>query len=255
MKNFIRIAVVFLTLGMLSACGGGNDDDVTFMYGTTIGPADSTDPLVLLNANTGAYIRTVGPTGYYVSGLAYDKTTGKLFATTSATDPNFPAGLIEINTVTGAGAEIGETGLAAAATLTVDSAGQLYTWSPGNRGLATINKVSGVATLVGSSGLESTWALGLDFNALGDLVLVNGDGQIYEIDPGTSAASLIGNIDVMAHHGKFHPITGLYWGIDATLEEDIPDRRLLVVDIPESTIVDTLSPRVDYLHTIAFVPR
>lgn len=260
MKNVIWIALVCLALGMLSACGDGNDNDVTFvqqttLYGTTLGPSESSDPLVLLNPNTGAYIRTVGPTGYFVSGLVYDKTTGKLFATTSAIDPVFPAGLIEINTVTGEGTEIGLTGLTAAATLTVDSAGQLYTWSPQERGLATIDKLTGVAMLVGNSGLDNTQALGLDFNALGNLVLVNGDGQIYEIDTITSASSQIGGITEIAHHGKFHPTTGLYWGIDATLEGDIPDRNLLVVDISASTILETHSPGVDYLHTIAFVSR
>ncbi|MRR06366.1 MAG: DUF4394 domain-containing protein [Deltaproteobacteria bacterium] len=266
MKNFIRIAVVFLVLGMLSACGDGNGDNgdyVTIMYGTTIGSADSTDPLVLLNANTGAYIRTVGPTGYYVNGLAYDKTTGKLFATTSATDFDIPPRLIEINTATGEGTPIGEgfgllEGGESIVCLTVNASGQLYGWrEPEADSLVTINKVTGEAAQVGSAELV-TQALGLDFNAQGDLILVNGDGQIYEIDPTTGAASLpIGDIGVMAHHGKFHPTTGLYWGIDTNSKGNIdnPDRKILEVDIPASIIEYTLSPRVDYLHTIAFVPR
>lgn len=260
MKNVIRIALVLLTFGMLTACG--DDDNTVFVkqvtvYGTTVGTDDlGTSDLVILNSSTGALVRIVGDVGFYVNGLAYDKTTGKLFATTSANDPVFPAGLIEINPVTGAGTPIGlGTGLAAAATLTIDSAGQLYTWSePSDDDLAVINKVTGVATVVGDSGL-STATLGLDFDAFGTLFLVNDGGETYAINPLTGGSVFVGDLGVTAHHGKFHPITGDFIGIDiATSDPLVPERSLVVADLSTFTVLDVV-PTVDYLHSIAFVTK
>ncbi len=264
MKNLIRILLVLLSIGMLSACGGDDDEPVVVrqltIYGTTVGFTDpdtlveTTSDLVLLDPDTGDFLSTIGDVGYYVSGLAYDKTTGKLFATTSANDPFFPAGLIEINPITGAGTPIGVgTGLTAAATLTVDSAGRLYTWSePTDDDLAIIDKVTGVATVIADSGL-TTDTLGLDFDAGGRLFLVNFDGEVFAINPITGAATSIGTIGVTAHHGKFHPITGDYVGIDVA-DPTFALRNLIVADVTTLpfSVLDTV-PTVDFLHTIAFV--
>lgn len=256
MKNVIRMALVVLAFGLLSACG---DDDppvkqVT-VYGATVGStATGTSSLVVLNRDTGALASTVGDTGFYVVGLAYDYTTGKLFATTSTNDPVFPAGLIEINMTTGAGTPIGTgTGLTAPATLAINSAGQLYTWSePSDDDLAVIDKVTGIATIVGDSAL-STGTLGLDFDANGILYLVDGGGATYTIDPLTGAATSVGDLGVTAHHGKFHPVTGDFVGIDVAGSDPLaPARNLIVADLSTFTVLDTV-PTADLLHTIAFV--
>jgi len=260
MKNLIRILLVLLSIGMLSACGGGDDPVVVrqlTIYGTTVGFTDpdtleaTTSDLVLLDPDTGDFLSTIGDIGFIVSGLAYDKTTGKLFATTSANDPDFPAGLIEINLVTGAGTPIGAgTGLPAAATLTVDSAGRLYTWSePTDDDLAIIDKVTGVATVVADSALI-TQTFGLDFDDRGILYLVNFDGEVFTINPITGAATSIGTIGITAHHGKFHPVTGDYVGIDVA-DPTVAARNLIVAEFSTFT-VDTV-PTADFLHTIAFV--
>lgn len=260
MRRLVRWALLLVTAGILAACG--DDDNQTLirqrvLFGTTLGstllgPSD----LVVLNPNTGAYIRTVGSTGYNVNGLAYDQTTGKLYATTTASDPVFPSGLIEINTTTGAGTPIGTGhGLAATAvSLTVDSTGQLYAWQePGVDSLVTIDKVTGLGALVGDSGL-STSELGLAFDGNDILWLVDSGGDAYTINTLTGAPTLIGTLPVArAHHGTFHPATGLYWGIDETDDSaaGAPTRNLYVIDMGTGTLVDTL-PTVDYLHTIAF---
>jgi hypothetical protein len=262
MKNLIRILLVLLSFGMLSACGGDDEPVVRHLtiYGTTVGFTDpvtlveTTSDLVLLDPDTGAFFSTIGDVGFYVTGLAYDQATGKLFATTSANDPVFPAGLIEINPVTGAGTPIGTgTGLAASATLAVNSAGQLYTWSePDDDDLAIINKVTGFAAVVGDSGL-ATGTLGLDFDAKGTLYLVNFDGEVFTINPTTGAATSVGTIGVTAHHGKFHPVTGDYVGIDIA-DPAVAARNLIVADLTTFTVVDTV-PTADLLHTIEFVYR
>ena len=256
MKRLISWALLVVALGMFAACG--DDDNQTLvrqrvLFGTTVGTALlGPSNLVMLNPTTGAFIRTVGSTGYIVNGLAYDQTTGKLFATTGINDPVFPAGLIEINTTTGAGTPIG-TGHGLTDTvvsLTVDSAGKLYGWlEPNVDGLVTIDKVTGFGTLVGVPGL-STEKLGLDFDAGGTLWLVDGGGPTYTIDPLTSAATPFGDILVDAHHGKFHPTTGLYWGIDLA-DGTIATRNINIVDISTSTVLETV-PTLDYLHTISF---
>lgn len=261
MKNVIRIALVLFALGILSACGGDDPPakQVT-IFGATVGFTDpvtlveTTSNLVLLNRDTGALASTIGDTGFYVTGLAYDYTTGKLFGTTSANDPVFPAGLIEINTTTGAGTPIGTgTGLIAPATLAINSAGQMFTWSePGDDDLAVIDKVTGIATIVGDSGLN-TATLGLDFDASGTLFLVDGGGDVFTIDPLTGAATSVGTIGVTAHHGKFHPVSGDYVGIDVA-DSTVAARNLIVADISTSTlaVLDTV-PTADFLHTIAIV--
>lgn len=256
MKRLICWALLVVALGMLAACG--DDDNQTLvrqrvLYGTTVG-TDLLGPsnLVMLNPTTGAFIRTVGSTGFNVNGLAFDQTTGKLFATTGANDPVFPSGLIEINTATGAGTPIG-TGhglLETVVSLTVDSAGQLYGWQePSVDGLATIDKVTGVGTLVGDPGLN-TATLGLDFDASGTLWLVNGGGPTFTIDPLTGVSTPFGDILVNAHHGKFHPTTGLFWGLDLA-DGTVATRNINIVDLSTSTVLDTV-PTLDYLHAISF---
>jgi len=257
MRKLIRWTLLVVALGMLAACGDDNDQTLIrqrVLFGTTLG-TDTLGPsnLVMLNPNTGAFIRTVGSVGYYVNGLEYDQTTGKLYGTTSTNDPLFPEGLIEINVLTGAGTPIG-TGLGLiAASLTSDSTGQLYGWwEPSEDSLVTIDKVTGVATLVGTSGLD-TATFGLDFDAGDTLWLVNDDGSTYTIDTVTGAATAFGDIGVTAHHGKFHPTTGLYWGIDLA-GEAVATRNFIIADLITSTVIDAV-PTADYLHAISFGSR
>jgi len=257
MKNVLRIALVLLTFGMLTACGD-DDDNLTAvrqltLYGTTLGttilgPSD----LVLLNPTTGAYIRTIGSVGYNVNGLEYDRTTGKLYGTTGQSDPDFPNGLIEINQTTGLGTPIGIGAGMLVNNPTVNSLGQMFAWSEDFDDLVTINKVTGVATVVGDSGLSS-FEHGLAFDNDDILVFVNGDGLTYTINTVTGAATPIGDIGQRAHHGDFSPVTDLYLGIDETDDSaaGAPERNLLAVDVADSLILDSL-PTADYLHTVSF---
>src|SRR6516225_3950178 len=47
------------------------------------GPCTQNSTLVLLDPTTGALIRTIGPVGFTVNGLAWDRTTKTLYATTA----------------------------------------------------------------------------------------------------------------------------------------------------------------------------
>ena len=86
------------------------------VYGTTGacnnafpgGPCTQTSELVQLDARTGALIRDIGPVGYTVNGLAWDRSTKRLYASTAIGDVAFH-GLITINTRTGAGTPVDGT--------------------------------------------------------------------------------------------------------------------------------------------------
>ena len=102
----------------------------------------------------------------------------------------------------------------------------------------------------------------LDFDATDTLYLVqdfnwNGDGQsVYTINTATGAATAVGALPSLpygyAHHGKFHPVSNLYYGIDAAGGRDGPIKNLLVIDIGTLSVVSTI-PTVDNLHTLVFV--
>jgi hypothetical protein len=68
------------------------------------GPCTRTSKLVQIDPATGALLRTIGPVGYTVNGLAWDRTSRppRLYATTSVGDVAFH-GLITIDPATGAG--------------------------------------------------------------------------------------------------------------------------------------------------------
>jgi len=235
------------------------------LYGTTVGTeALGTSDLVLLDPDTGAFIETVGPVGYYVNGLTYDDTNDKLYATTSANDLVFPNGLIEINTSTGAGTPIG-TGLGMVVTTpTVNSSGAMFGWRPpvipeGSAALVSINKADGTATLIGEATL-STAEHGLAFDNFDVLMLVTPfeatNTIAYSINTDTGASTFTAFFaDIpRAHHGDFHPDTNYYWGIDETdfSAEGAAARNLLVLDIATPAVIGTPLPTADYLHAIAF---
>lgn len=107
-------------------CFFAKDLAADILYGTIGDGSFPQSTLVVIDQNTGAVERTIGPVGYIIIGLAFDPTTGNLYATSSINDLNF-TGLFIIDTTTGAGTPIrpgwpGEVLVC----LACDSAGQLY---------------------------------------------------------------------------------------------------------------------------------
>ena len=214
------------------------------LYGT-IKRGGDLSTLVRVDPDTGA-ITEIGPIGYSVNGLEYDYTTDTLFATTSQNDPDYPVGLIRVDTSSGTGAPVAamppidDTIVA----LTSDSGGNLYGWiESGEDDLATINKVTGATARVGESRL-STSRHGLAFDRANRLLLVNGGGEVFQIDPASGGSTSLGTLST-AHHGDFGP-ENLYWGVsnnaDSILVLDL-DAMTLERDIPvdESAELHTLS--------------
>lgn len=241
--NRIGIAVAAAATLALAACGSSDKGGVE-LYGTTFGPTAS---LVQLDPNTGALVRTVGPVGYQVNGLEWDHTTGKLYATTSFNDANFPDGLLEINLSTGAGTPIGTGAGMQVLNPTVNSTGTMYGWTEQSDDPVTINKTTGVATVVGNSAVSSA-VHGLAFDNQDVLYLVNFGGALYTINATTGAGTAAGSLGVTAHHGDFHPGTGMYWGLDTT---GTGPRNIIVANIATATVTATM-PTVDSLFTLTF---
>lgn len=249
MRNFgLNLALAAASLVGLAACGGGGGGGPT-LYGTTFGAAGN---LVQLDPTTGALIKTIGPIGYQVNGLEWDHTTGKLYATTSNGDANFPSGLLELNVSTGAGTPIGTGFGRTVMNPTVNSAGAMYAWTEVGDDLVTVDKVAGTVSVVGDAAL-STLEHGVAFDNQDRLFIVNGSsGNIFRIDPATGAVTAAGSLTMRAHHGDFHPETGRYWGIDETSDSATSAaRNIRVVDIDAATVSATL-PTVDELFTLTF---
>lgn len=239
--------VSVLAAALLGACGGGGDDKHK-LYGTTYGNSQ----LVELDVETGALVKTIGPVGYKINGLEWDAQRQRLLGTVSTGDTNFPNGLVEIDTSTGAGTPIG-TGFGMTTVMNPAFApnGTLYAWCEEGDDPVTIDPVTGVATALGESDLD-TWEHSVAFDDAGTLYFINGDGDVFTIDTTTGAATDTGStIDARAHHGEFHPTTGMFWGIDETNDSGTATRNIRVVDPETWTIVDEL-PTADNLMAIAF---
>ena len=259
-----RSLIILCAIAVVATLTAGVQEARAEFFGTTHGGGwddENFSELVEVDQTTGAIIRTIGPVGYRVNGLAYDWTTGTLYGGTSYGDPTYN-GLIEIDMNTGAGTPIGVhrwglTGTTAITNITVNSSGQMYGWwDPSQDDLVSINKSTGVATKVGESSL-GTFEYGLAFDSSDTLYLFNGWQDVYTVDPVTGATSYIGDVtghnqtywsDV--HHGVFDLTTDLYYGISDLGPSST--RAIYVVDSSLS-IISTL-PTADNLHTLAFVP-
>jgi outer membrane autotransporter protein len=145
---------------LFGAIGGGNLSD-----------------LFILNPSNGSVVADLGPTGFSISGLRFDPTTGILYGSTANNVGVSRGSLITINPLTGTGTLVGSFGVAGhtAADIAFTSNGTLYGWfEPSHDSLYTINKTTGVATLVGPSGL-STFGSGLAANSH-DVLYFTGNG-------------------------------------------------------------------------------
>lgn len=251
----LLLVAAFITVGVYEAAA------VQALYGTFGKGEHSTSTLVELDQDTGEILRFIGQVGYTVNGLAWDPTTGKLYASTSSNDPSYN-GLIEIDMATGDGTAIGVDGWgfggASITNITVKSSGQMYGWTEEGDDLVIINKSTGVATVIGNSGL-STWANGLDFTWNNTLKMMNGDGRYYYINTSSGASTLLGDIEpgveAPLHHGVFHPDTDLYYGLRHEPDLypwDESSTRLLKANLSTGSIVSNVPTAFD-LHTLAFV--
>jgi hypothetical protein len=124
------------------------------LYGAD-GSGGNPSNLYEIDRDTGAVVRTIGPIGFAVTGLAIHPETAELYGSTGGMDANNPGSTIKIDKATGDGTLIGDQIPAdevGAADITFTSDGTLYGWSEATDDLVTINLAGGAATVVGESG-------------------------------------------------------------------------------------------------------
>jgi len=257
------------------------------LYGTTGrcnnefpgGPCTQTSTLVQLDPDTGALIRVIGPVGYTVNGLAWDRKTSKLYASTAIGDVAFH-GLITINPSTGAGKPVNPNvhnfGLAGndspIHSITMDSNGRMVGWYdefPTGQVTDTfvqIDKKTGIATEFPDTGIDTS-ANGLSFD--GNDLLWNIDSPrrvglnpptqtAYRLDPATGKMLLSIPLSplTMAALGDFNPVNNLYYGLNFTPFDPTAKTFMVVVNPNlQNGTVAILGQTVDNLHTLAFVKK
>jgi hypothetical protein len=245
-------------LGTTGACDNANQG----------GPCAETSTLVQIDPRNGALVRTIGPVGFTVNGLAWDATSNTLYATTAVGDTVFH-GLIIIDLETGAGTPVDPSlvnfGLppdpqfveSPIHSITIDSFGNMVGWynrpvGQQNDTFVRIDKATGVATTFDNTGI-STRTNGLSF-AKHDLLWNISPGTAFLLDPtdGKPVASVTLFLPIAAALGDFDPVGNQYYGLNFT--PGTPTAFLVVVDVKKGTAT-TVAQTVDDLHTLAFIRR
>ncbi|MFM2077549.1 MAG: hypothetical protein RJA49_1439 [Actinomycetota bacterium] len=289
MKGFQRSLVVVALAA--ASLGAGVQPAVArkapLLFGTTgacnnvlkNGPCTQTSTLVQLDPDTGALIRVIGPVGFTVNGLAWDRKSKRLYASTAIGDVVFH-GLITIDPSTGAGTPVNGAavnfGLAGAASpvhsLTIDSKGHMVAWydevpPPANvtDTFVTIDQRTGVATEFPNTGINTSQN-GLSFDERDrlwniDATRIDTPGApltqtAYRLDPASGhvvrAVPLTPPLD--AALGDFNPENGLYYGLDFEAFSPAFPTVIQMVDL-RTGAVTTLGRTVDGLHTLAFAKK
>jgi hypothetical protein len=240
------------------------------------GPCTQKSTLVQLDPNTGALIKTIGPVGFTVNGLAWDQTSGKLYASTAIGDVNFH-GLITIDPKKGTGTPVDQTvvnfgldGSSPIHSIAIDVFGHMVAWydefppPPGvTDSYVRIDQRTGVATEFPDTGIN-TAQNGVAFGEFNLLWNIDSPRFNQNTNSLTQTAYLLNPFDgkrllaqplsppTVAALGDFLPGTNLYYGLNFVGFQ--PSPTFIVVVNPIDGTVNTLGQTVDDLHTLAFIP-
>jgi hypothetical protein len=237
------------------------------------GPCTQTSTLVQLDPKTGALIKEVGPVGYTVNGMAWDRKAQKLYASTAIGDVRFH-GLITIDPRTGKGrpvdARVHNFGLAGADSpihsITMDAVGRLAGWydefptGQTTDTFVTLDPRTGIATELPDTGIDSSQN-GLSYDEVNYLWNIDsprpGGQTAYLIDPATgkSLHSVALSPPTPAAIGDFNPADNLYYGLSFQPFSNPPAPTLLVRVDPRSGAVTTIGVTVPNLHTLTFTKK
>jgi hypothetical protein len=257
-----RCLIVLLAsaCGLLACAGSASADLLYGANGAGNRPAD----LLVLDPSTGAVIRTVGPIGFGVTGLAIDPTTGTLYGVTGrSNDPGTapsPHSLITINRTTGAGTLIGDDeGIGdVVADITFTPDGTLFGWLEGEDSLATLNKATGESTVVGESGLD-TYGSGIASNSSGVLYYAGEgtQGPLRTVDRSTGLTTIVGNLTGSAPEPGVAALAfsgaGQLFGATTPSNNSALGSTLITID-PATAAITASHPAIDRLDALVFVP-
>jgi len=140
----------------------------------------------------GFKVGNTGPRNGIDAGLAYDRTSGKMYNIQRIPSQTW---LYEINTANGSATLIGSSTVAAPDGLAFDNSGVAYALDGLNKdSLYTVDLSSGNLTLVGSLGVNLWNEVGLAFDsASGTLYGLTDGGTIYTINSSNGTATFVAN--------------------------------------------------------------
>ena len=247
------------------------------------GPCTKNSTLVLLDPATGNLIKTIGPVGFTVNGLAWDRTTKTLFATT-AIGCGLPTsvcpfhGLITIASngkgtpvnpnVHNFGIEGVDVGLHA---LTIDVFGHMvamYPIPPNSTDTSDtyvrIDPKTGIATEHPNTGIN-TFQNGLSFGEFNLLWNVDSPKPsptggmtqtAFLLNPFTGASLFQQPLTppTAAALGDFNPLNNLYYGLKFAGFDPNGTTFIEVIDVPNGKVTQ-LGQTVNFLHTLAWVDK
>ena len=272
---FVLLAAAFLAAPGVQPVSAGQG---TVLLGTTGacnnafpgGPCTQTSQLVQLDPLTGALIKVIGPVGFTINGMAWDRRSQRLYASTAIGDVRFH-GLITIDPQTGKGRPVDPRvhnfGLpgpdSPIHSISIDGPGRMVGWYdefPVGQVTDTfvkIDKRTGIATEFPSTGIDTSQN-GLSFDEVNYLWNIDspraGGQTAYLIDPftGKPLMSVPLSPPTAAAIGDFNPQNNLYYGLSFQSFSNPPAPTVLVVVDPRAGTVTTLGQTVDGLHTLTF---
>ncbi len=237
------------------------------LYGVAHIGRDGPTTLYTINRSTGAET-PVGPVGFEkCSGLDFDM-SGTLYAVCERADDT--SVLITIDTATGAGTEIGLTGISAHGFGDIvtdisfrDSDGTLFAFIHRRdglvNGLVTIDTSTGASTAVGPVNVTTCCGNGISFIP-GGLLLHADETNLGMLNTASGAVTVLTNLNFSPPADAFprinsmdpHPETGSLFVVVNDGSSDFQEMFLATLDISTGNVT-IIGQAVDGLHAIAFL--
>jgi Calx-beta domain-containing protein len=205
----VALAVGLLALLALPAGASALPEPTLFETTGGTGESSKTAPaseLYKVNPATGA-TTSVGNTGYAITGLAQDPTTGTLYAVSNNNSVTAPLTLLTLNPANGAATPIGSLTGNRIADISFNSQGQLFGWDETGDDLASIDKGTGAVTVIPSA--LGTYGSGNSFDREDNLWLfsegegeqgINNEGSYFTVNTSTGEGTFRGRLTPIDEH-------------------------------------------------------
>lgn len=221
----------------------------------------------LYTVSSSATLSSIGATGFGLTGLAIDPTTGTLYGSTNANSAAHPKSLVTIDPVTGAATFVASLGSIPIADIDFISTGQLYGVRGSDLKLVSINKTTGTVTLIGPAVGYGSPVIAINRNT--DTAYNSGSsGDIYTINLATGDVTLLvshsgASIPSFPAAGSVGPTGDIWVGVSAAAGHlysispttgVVTDRGMFslgLVDALAWDIGDTTPPTLTSITTLA----
>ena len=232
------------------------------LYGINYSGSDGLSTFNTVSTTSGA-ATAIGAIGFERCSGMDVSAAGVVYATCERSDGSNTPVLITINVTTGAGTEVGPTGISGS---TSDisfrpSDGVLFAYDANNNpdhSLYTINTATGAATLVGDTGLMFAGGNAMSFNLAGVLFHSQFSGgpspDLNTLDPATGAPTLLGQVTPTT--GRFssmdvNPTSGVLYATENNGSSGGGPTNLVTID-PVTLTSTTVGATLADMDALAF---